>query len=419
MSTLYIRHPSKAASDADTILEVPPCLFALVADNGVIEREGSAALAVLSDAIRQAKRVVLLLAASDVSLLRVKVPPLSIARLKAALPNLVEDQLMSDPADCVFVAGPLSDGLRTVAVVQRAWLESLSSALTAQGARQLTVLPAQLCLPYQAEAGAATAAIAECAHETDITLRLSQQDGIGLSVTASGNTARQEVIAALRTIVPQAALTLYVPAASVDSYQQVASEANDAGLNVLPDSWSHWVAGANNLGLDLMAGLGAGAGPQIDWRPWRWPFGLALLLILVNLFGLNLDWLRMKREANLLRAGMTQTFQATFPKEQVIVDPMAQMRQKLAAAKHDAGQLAADDFTALAATFGAAWASVMQSGKGAVPAIATLEYRERSLLVRFKPGAEASATEMSAALAARHAALVQTGAGVWQIRSAK
>ncbi len=417
MSTLYIRHPSKAASDADTVLEAPPCLFALVADNGTIEREGSATLAALSDAIRQAKRVVLLLAASDVSLLRVKVPPLSAARLKAALPNLVEDQLMSDPADCVFAAGPLSDGLRTVAVVQRAWLERLSGALTDQGARQLTVLPAQLCLPYQP--GAATAAIAECAHETDITLRLSQQDGIGLSVTASGAAAMPEVIATLRMIVPQAPLTLYVPPASVRAYQQIASESSDAGLNVLPDSWPHWVAGAKNTGLDLMAGLGAGAGPQIDWRPWRWPLGLALLLLMVNLFGLNLDWLRMKREASLLRAGMTQTFQATFPKEQVIVDPMAQMRQKLAAAKHDAGQSAADDFTALAATFGDAWSSVMQSRKGAAPAIAALEYRERSLLVRFKPGAEAPATEMSAALAARHAALAQTGAGVWQIRSAK
>lgn len=417
MSTLYIRHPSKAASDADTVLEPPPCLFALVADNGVIEREGSAALAALSDAIRQARRVVLLLAASDVSLLRVKVPPLSAARLKAALPNLVEDQLMSDPADCVFVAGPLSDGLRTVAVVQRAWLERLSNTLTAQGARQLTVLPAQLCLPFQA--GAATAAIAECAHETDITLRLSQQDGVGLSVTAAGAAAMQEVIAALRTIVPQAPLTVYVPPASMRPYQQIASDAGDPALNVLPDSWAHWVSGAKNLALDLMAGLGASAGPQIDWRPWRWPLGLALLLILVNLFGLNLDWLRMKREANLLRAGMTQTFQSTFPKEHVIVDPMAQMRQKLAAAKHDAGQLAADDFTALAATFGDAWTSVMQSRKGAVPAIATLEYRERSLLVRFKPGADVPTTEMTAALAARNAALAQTSAGVWQIRSAK
>ena len=98
MSILYIRHPPKAAFDA---APVPlPCRFALVSNHGAVEREGLSALPSLADTIRQAARVVLLLAASDVSLLRVKVPPLSNARLKVALPNLVEDQLMSDPAEC-------------------------------------------------------------------------------------------------------------------------------------------------------------------------------------------------------------------------------------------------------------------------------------------------------------------------------
>src|SRR5674476_1695699 len=106
-------------------------------------------LSELSDTVAKSQRVVLLLAASDVTLLRVKVPPLSSARLKATLPNLVEDQLIADPSDCVVVAGGLSDGLRTVAVVQRAWLDLLAKTLFAIGARALAALPAQLCLPCQ------------------------------------------------------------------------------------------------------------------------------------------------------------------------------------------------------------------------------------------------------------------------------
>ena len=47
-------------------------------------RQGFAALQELSGTIGTAQRVVLLLAASDVTLLRVKIPPLSAARLKAA-----------------------------------------------------------------------------------------------------------------------------------------------------------------------------------------------------------------------------------------------------------------------------------------------------------------------------------------------
>ena len=86
-------------------------------------RQGTAPLSELSDTVAKAQRVVLLLAASDVTVLRLQVPPLSSARLKAALPNLVEDRLLTDPSDCVVVAGGLSGGLRTIAVVQRAWLD--------------------------------------------------------------------------------------------------------------------------------------------------------------------------------------------------------------------------------------------------------------------------------------------------------
>ena len=66
--------------------------------------------------------------------MRVKAPPLSASKLKAALPALVEEQVLGDPADCVLAAtAEDSEGLRTVAVVQRAWLEVLVKALLAQG----------------------------------------------------------------------------------------------------------------------------------------------------------------------------------------------------------------------------------------------------------------------------------------------
>ncbi|MDP9109640.1 MAG: type II secretion system protein GspL, partial [Pseudomonadota bacterium] len=130
MSTLYIRLLSNAAAERLGELRQLHCPFALVSEPGAVEREGEATLADLAPMIAQAARVTVLLAASDVSLLRLKVPPLSPARLRAALPNLLEEKLMSDPADCVIVAGALSEGLRTVAVVQRAWLEQLASTLT-------------------------------------------------------------------------------------------------------------------------------------------------------------------------------------------------------------------------------------------------------------------------------------------------
>src|SRR5690606_9422188 len=123
-----------------------------------------------AETIAGVRQVVLLLAPSDVTLLQIKVPPMSATRLKAALPNLVEEHLMGDVDECVIVAGAPAGGMRTVAVVQQDWLEKLRTLLDNQGALQLQALPAQLCLPW--EEGTASAALMEEDNAVALTLRL-------------------------------------------------------------------------------------------------------------------------------------------------------------------------------------------------------------------------------------------------------
>jgi general secretion pathway protein L len=155
LTTLIIRYPAKASVDSGA---AQTCAFALVGDGGNLLQQGAAPLGNLGDMVAAARRVTLLLAASDTALLRMKTPPLSGAKLKAALPALVEEQVLGDPADCVLAATAADDeGMRTVAVVQRAWLEVLVKALLAQGAQAVSVMPSQLCLPFQP--GAVSAAL--------------------------------------------------------------------------------------------------------------------------------------------------------------------------------------------------------------------------------------------------------------------
>jgi general secretion pathway protein L len=222
---------------------------------------------------------------------------------------------------------------------------------------------------------------------------------------------------------------LYVPESLVPAYQEAVNnpvDPNQVALNkridVFADNWSRWIAGANVTTLDLMAGLGLGTGPVLDWRAWRWPLVLAAAVLLINITALNIDWWRMKGETNALRASMIQIYKSAYPKESVIIDPIAQMQQKIAAAKRNSGLAAADDFTAITAAFGEAWSgAVVAAGK--TTAIAALEYRERSLFVRLKSGSDAPTQQMKAALTKRDLLLdlapEQSGAVVWQIRSAK
>lgn len=444
MSTLYIRLPSRAVADS-----VPDWLalgfpFALVSNAGAIERQGTTPFPELAAPTAKAQQVAVLLAASDASIFWLKVPPLSAARLKAALPNLVEEQLLCDPADCVIVSGPLSDGLRPIAVAQRAWIEKVISALLAFGARNISVVPAQLCLPCQTDQpGGVTAAIDDRNDPfqktiVDMTLRVSEQTGIGLAISPvpdhSGEpeqnmSAVQEVIKTLLAAVAQAPITLYVPQPWLRAYQETVNES--AGLaeriRVSADNWSRWIDGAKSATIDLMAGLGTATGQAINWRPWRWSLVLAVAVLLINASALNIGWWRMKSESHALRTTLFQIYKSAYPKESVILDPIAQMQQKIAIAKHNSGQAAPDDFTALTAAFAEAWAgAVAASGKST--AISALEYHDHTLLVHLKAGGEVPTTQMQAALAKRNLSLSpaspdsangQSGAVVWQIRSTK
>lgn len=416
MSTLYIRLPSHLAAESQQPGVPLYCQFAIASAGGAVEREGVAALSELAEPVKRAQRVVLLLAAGDVTLLRVKVPPLSGARLKAALPNMVEDQLMSDPAQCVMVAGALRDGMRSVAVVDRTWLELLSRTLHALGARGVAAVPSQLCLPYQADA--VSAAVVEHGTDVDVAVRISEEGGLGLAITADQpESAAFEAMQSLSAVVPHAPISLYVPQARVRDYQESLhiAPALEQRITLHADSWKHWVAGADKTSLDLMGGLGTSAGPKIDWRRWRWPLVLGAAVLAVNVVGLNVEWLRLKREAEVLSAGMIQTYKTAYPKESVIVDPLAQLRQKMAGAQRESGQLAPDDFVALAAAFGEAWTG---TGQG-TPPVASLEYRDRSLTVKLKPDSKVSMEPLTSALAARNLSIAQPSAGVWQIRSGK
>jgi len=407
LTTLFIRYPAKASIDSGA---AQSCSFALAGDGGNLLQQGAAPLGNLADLVASARRVVLILAASDVTLLRVGTPPLSAARLKAALPALVEEHLLGDPADCVLAAGAAdSEGLRTVAVVQRAWLEVLVKALLAQGAHAISAVPAQLCLPFQP--GAVSAALEVADNGLELILRRSQFEGLGLSLGSDPEAA----LHTLRALAGEDPVSLYLNAAQTAQFGPLLARLSEAGqlsgIVLAQDHWAHWIASARSAGLDLAAGLDAGGAAARRWQRWRWPLRVAGLALLVNVAGMNIEWLRLKKEADGVRQSMQQTFKSVYP-NQVALYPAEQMRRNIAQAKADSGQVAADEFTALSAAFAEALPQK--------DIVAGLEYRDRALQVKVKPNTvdAAAVAQIKAALAARKLDLTETAPGAWQIRLA-
>lgn len=422
-STLALRLPSRHAAKAMTDWREQPIVFALRMRDGTISRSGTATLAELAPHFAQVQRVLLLLAASDVTLLRMQVPPLSAARLKAALPALVEDRLITDTADCVLVALPEAGSKRTIAVLERSWLQTVVASVRSLGARQIVALPLQLALPLPALGAAAT--VTEMHKQIDLAVRLSAYEGMGLPIVpVSGDEPAVEVCLALLGLAAHQQIRLSVPAARLDAYRHAAQSLAQEGIqiNVEEEDWRQLLQGADRSALDLMTGLVTAGSEAINWQRWRWPLVLAGLLVLVNVLVLNWDWWRLKNEADDVRAAMLRTYKNAFPADSVIVDPLAQAKQKIAAAQRRSGQAAPDDFVTLAASMGEAWSAMPANTGARAKAIAALGYRDATLSVRFKPDSHPSLQAARSALAARHATVTEgpaeNGSTVWLLRSA-
>ncbi|MGC2165981.1 MAG: type II secretion system protein GspL [Gallionella sp.] len=442
MSILCIRLPSKSIADVTPNWVDLSCPFAQIAQSGAIESDGISAISSLSDVIAKVQRIVLLVSASDVTMLRVKTPPLSASRLKAALPNLVEEHLLCDPAECAIVTGNEVDGLRTVAVMQREWLEKLSNTLIAYGARQITAVPAQTCLNLNKGPQDATTAAAYVWNDRiDLTVRLSEYQGIGLTLAADDNdrpgsepavsTARS-VVQTLASLVHRSPITLYVAQNSIRAYEDALSALPELSqrITISTDNWTRWVGGALNSPLNLLAGITQAHAPKTNWLPWRWSLIFASALLLINAGAVNFDWWRMRSEEKSLRIAMVDIYRSAYPKETVIIDPIAQLRQKITLAQTRSGVAGADDFSSIIGIFGEAWSRVSSSARSP-HAIAAIEFHDHALLVRVKSakdqlndrGEDTLVQQLTSALAKHDASLEvipdQTGQVVWKIRSTK
>lgn len=421
MNTLFLRLPSSAGIKAVAVDPSLSCSFALASHQGVIARSGEARLSSLATTMADADRVVLLLAAADVTLLSIKVPPLPPSRLKLALPGLVEEHLLDDPDDCIIVTGTAIDGLLQVAVMRRDRLQALANMCLTLGAKKLLAWPLQSCLPRRDDG---IAALHEYANEqhgaAELVLHLPASASLGLSLPASEHVV-QQTLTTLRLLQPQGALTLLASPQRVAAFRQLA----DADIDVQADDWQQWIATETRDKLqppNMMSALSI-AHQRIDLRKWRWPLQLAAAALLFNTVALNIDWWRLHREADGLKAGMLRTYRDRFPNERVILDPLLQMQQKIAIARRAAGEPAPDDFIALAADFSSAWNSLPLAATGS-GAIASLDYRERNLSLKLKPQVQQDdlfdnfQSQLQTALRSKQLVLQQAAADSWQIRRA-
>ncbi|MCL4669568.1 type II secretion system protein GspL [Burkholderia pseudomallei] len=451
MSTLIVLLPPREPAVPLQEWQWPELPFALVDKSGHTQRAGRAALALLP----QAATTVLIVAARDLLMLEQALPPLKGPRLKQALPNIIEDQLIQDPQGCHIAVDPaaLDGGRRVLAVIDRAWFKFIVDAFTAAGHRHLRAVPVTRCLPPATRRDAAAAAETEAV--ADVALDRPAEHAAAADAPGSGH-------AGATANAPAPAESIVAVALGLAATERAPSLAEEpaALLPQAPSAVATLEALANGTPLELYELGEPGAEPQLasvrplddkrllpgaaiwpfdalvrraldsrfdlcqfefEFAPWRFdratfmrlrlPLALAATTLAIAVIGANAHWWKLSRERDALAAQITETLLSTFPKTTTVLDPAAQMTRQLDRLRIAAGELSPNDFLSLASGLARSLGPLPPNG------IASLDYHDRRLDVGFKP--ETKVDPDFAQRLARNGLTgeIDSSTGKWTIRS--
>ena len=454
MSTLIVSLPPREPAVPLQEWQWPELPFTLVDKAGQVQRAGHAALALLP----RANETRLIVAARDVLLLATTVPPLKGPKLRQALPNIVEDQLIQDPLGCHIALDPvaLPDSRRVLAVVDRAWFRTICDAFAAAGHRRLSAVPATRCLPAPrepaqapldapvdgeaAKADAITIATAPAARPTAVAAVLGLATTVEPALVEAGALPVAAGAPRLELAIARGALGegFAAPASRAAGTLAALAGGGDVELYELGEPGAEprlasvgrtdgpLLPGAQPLPFDTFARRALAerfdlCQFEFESQPWRFdratmkrlrvPIVLVAATLGVAVIGMNLHWWKLSRERDALSAQITETLLSAFPKTTTVLDPPAQMQRQLDQLRLAAGELSPNDFLALS--------SGLSRSMGALPlnGIASLDYHDRRLDVGFKPEVKVDPDFPQRLARNGLAGEVDSSTGKWTIRS--
>ncbi len=258
-----------------------------------------------------------------------------------ALAYALEDRLADAPETVHAVANaPDSDGMATVAVVERPWLASMLATLARFGLEPNSVMAEQSALAAKPDewrliwsdpafllTGDRSAILIPGEAEADVCQNL-----LNVALDHAAERPQRIIVHATKPL----------PAFSAGETQLIVGA---------PYDWAE--AAHAGAGIELLTGDFARRSRfEQDARAWRPVLWLALALVAVNGLGfLALDGMKAW-QAKHLAGENRKLFGSVFPETKTVIDPLRQMRGKVAELRHRAGADSNGDFLPLLARVG-------------------------------------------------------------------
>jgi len=303
----------------------------------------------------RAEETCLVLPVARVAFVRAALPPGPAAKLAKLAPFAIEDAIVSDPEEIhATVLDDVRDGDRLVAVIDRAWLDSVLAELATHGIR-----PARAIVESALAAGAQGAwtvvwtgaggfAALGGIEAIALDVSLDGRPPLSLKLAADERRRHGDAPKAVRILLGGGAdapdtgrwaESLHVPVAVVGRWvpEEIDAAAADCP-NLLPGAGAGW------SGRDLLARFKSAAILAVGILAFHGALSLA-------------DWARLAIEARGLRGDMDAAFRKAFPDAKAVVDPALQMRRNVADLRRAAGEPDASDFVPVLAKLAPALAA--------------------------------------------------------------
>jgi general secretion pathway protein L len=334
MSALIVALPPQPASAATEFA------YVLTHDGATVARSGAAQVSVLPPP-RGGGEVVALVPATMLSWHQVELPKGSASRtprLRAVLEGLLEDRLLDEPENLHFAVQPQlrADEPVWVATCDREWLRNALQVLQAGGREVARVVP-----EFAPGNPPALYALGD------------PEDAAMVAVTAGGVTVLPLNAVALSVLpaLPEDTACIAEPAVAalaeqVLQHRPVIQQVSERWVRSAQSAWNLAQFEFSNSGQTFKR-FGALWGDVVaspQWRPARWG---AVLLVTLNLVGLNAWAWRERSSLETRRAEIRRTLTDTFPNVKVVVDAPVQMEREVSALRQATGASSNRDLEAI------------------------------------------------------------------------
>lgn len=350
-----------------------------------------------------ARELVLVVPAAMLSWHQATLPRLPRQRWQQALAGLLEDQLLSEPAQLhmALTPGAQAGTASWVAVCQKSWLQEALAVLNAAGRSVQKIVP-------EFEPGAPAVHLIGQAEQA----QWVQTDEQGVLVAPLRPPLR-EALQTWAAALPQAS---DAPLWAEPALAQAAQEGLHRQAQLISPAQRLWQAAQSdwNLAQFDLATTAGGQGRQkvlrvwsqvwqsAQWRPLRW--GL-LALVLVQVLGL-LAWAWQESSQQKSRQQEIRAIlRSSFPQVKLIIDPVQQMRREVQALALASGSPEAGDLAVMLTVLAQAGA----------PPVKRLDYSSGQLALADWPLPAAQVATLQSALALRGYQLQGQGQQ-WQMR---